>query len=832
MAGLASVFLAGCGGGGSGSSGGGGTTNLAPVANAGTAQTVIAGTTVTLNGSASSDPDGSVSSYAWTQTAGNTVTLSSTTVAQPTFIAPTVTATSTLTFSLVVMDNQGRSSSASTVSITVNTAVNLPPTANAGTAQSVISGVTVSLDGTSSSDADGTVASYAWTQTSGPAVSLQAATSAQASFVAPTVTSATTLTFSLVVTDDRGAASAASTVTITVSPPVNAAPTADAGLNQTLSSGQTVSLDGIASTDPDGSIAVYSWTQTAGPAVTLTTFTPAVRTFTAPAVATSTLLTFELVVTDDDGASSAAASVDVMVNPVGTPTVTISGKIRYARPHFSTSFPFGLDYANASFEPSRGIVVRAVFGITDDFIATAIADENGDYSLQVPGNTSLRIRAEAWLIRDTGQPLPHYDIRVQDGASPGSVPTYTYTDARFDSASGITRNVDIPLNINASGQATGTRASGPFAALDTVYQAMQVVIDIEPQTDFPALIIDWGAQSAGTFFSGGSPQRIALLSDLSEDTDEFDQHVVAHEFGHYIEHNFSRSDSIGGSHSLGDRLDPRVAFGEGFGYAFAAIVLADPNARDSYVDNGTLASGGFNIETNPATSPPGSGGDRDGCWCSESSVWSILYDIFDGASDGSDNLSLGFGPIWDVLVGAQKNTPAFTTIFSFISALKAAQPGSAGAIDTLVAAQNIDTASMDAFGMGETHFPSTVAQAAALPLYTTASIGGGPVVLRNVDDAGNYNKLGNHRYVRFNVPSTRTVTITLATSNAADNDPDFTLWRAGSFIDSGQGPPPGPETQLFNLAAGDYLLDVYDCANGCTSEQGTAGDYNLTLTIN
>ena len=92
------------------------------------------------------------------------------------------------------------------------------------------------------------------------------------------------------------------------------------------------------------------------------------------------------------------------------------------------------------------------------------------------------------------------------------------------------------------------------------------------------------AQTDGTFFSGSGNQHIALLADLTEDTDEFDQHVIAHEFGHYIEFNFSRADNIGGAHGLGDKLDPRVAFGEGFGYAFAAIVLNDPVARDSFVD--------------------------------------------------------------------------------------------------------------------------------------------------------------------------------------------------------------------------------------------------------
>src|SRR5262245_47071172 len=114
-AGLA-LLLAACGGG----DGGGGPNpplnpgpgNTAPTANAGPAQSVTSGVTVTLNGSLSSDPDGTILTYAWTQTAGTAVTLSSATVAQPTFTAPQVLAATPLTFSLIVTDNLAAASAA------------------------------------------------------------------------------------------------------------------------------------------------------------------------------------------------------------------------------------------------------------------------------------------------------------------------------------------------------------------------------------------------------------------------------------------------------------------------------------------------------------------------------------------------------------------------------------------------------------------------------------------------------------------------------------------------------------------------------------------------
>ena len=82
-----------------------------------------------------------------------------------------------------------------------------------------------------------------------------------------------------------------------------------------------------------------------------------------------------------------------------------------------------------------------------------------------------------------------------------------------------------------------------------------------------------------------NPDGIYILGDftaLGGDTDEFDQSVIAHEFGHYVEDRFGRSDSIGGDHGgSATLLDLRVAFGEGWGNAFSGMVLGDPIYRDS-----------------------------------------------------------------------------------------------------------------------------------------------------------------------------------------------------------------------------------------------------------
>ncbi len=177
--------------------------NIPPVANAGPDQTVAEGSVVTLDGSASSDIDDPITTYAWIQTAGPSVTLSNPAAVKPTFTTPDVNiGGAILTFQLTVTDKGGLQS---TDSVDINvTWVNAPPVAEAGPNQNVGRYTTVYLDGTGSHDPDSDgIASYLWTQTAGTTVTLINATSSIASFFAsPAIGS--TFTFQLKVTDPSG----------------------------------------------------------------------------------------------------------------------------------------------------------------------------------------------------------------------------------------------------------------------------------------------------------------------------------------------------------------------------------------------------------------------------------------------------------------------------------------------------------------------------------------------------------------------------------------------------------------------------------------------------
>lgn len=194
--------------------------NRAPVADAGTNQAVFIGTGVTLDGSASSDPDVDPITYAWSfvsTPAGSAAALTGATTVNPTF---TPDRKGDYVVQLIV--NDGLVDSApDTVTVTI---LNSPPVANAGPDQTTLTGTPVALDGNGSSDADGDPLTFAWAFVAVPAGS--AAALSVPSAVDPTFTPDFEGNYVIqLVVNDGTADSAPDTVTITVGA-VNTAPTA------------------------------------------------------------------------------------------------------------------------------------------------------------------------------------------------------------------------------------------------------------------------------------------------------------------------------------------------------------------------------------------------------------------------------------------------------------------------------------------------------------------------------------------------------------------------------------------------------------------------------
>jgi len=390
--------------------------NHPPVANAGLDQSVNETASVTLDGSGSTDPDGDALTYTWEQVAGTSVVLHLSDPVHPTFTAPDVPrGGATLTFQLTVSDGSLMSAPA-TVNLKVKD-VNHPPVADAGQAQTVQEGSPVTLNGSNSYDPDSDVLTYSWSQTSGVPVSLSGANTTQPSFTAPSVGPAgTTLTFQLTVSD--GLASGTATVNIMVSH-VNQIPMANAGADQTIDEGTPVTLDGRASSDPDGDLLTYTWTQPVGLPILLSDPHSATPTFTAPLVgAGGATLEFQLIVNDGE-ASSAPDRVKITVQDLNAPPACQLG---VARP--TLLWPPDHKLLAVSIvgvaDPDNDQVTITVTGVKQDEPVNGLGDGDTSPDAVLQGDTVL-LRSER-AGNGNGR-VYHVTFRAEDGGGRSCVGT-------------------------------------------------------------------------------------------------------------------------------------------------------------------------------------------------------------------------------------------------------------------------------------------------------------------------------------------------------------------------------------------------------------------------
>jgi PKD repeat protein len=245
--------------------------------------------TCSFNASASSDPDGTIASYAWAFGDGTSGTGSAPTHAYA--------AAGIFTVTLTVTDNLGATG---TKTQTVTT-TNAPPVASFA---SSCTGLTCSFNASGSSDSDGTIASYAWAFGDGTTGTGATPTHAYAGVGSFTVT--------LTVTDNLGATATKSQgVTATNAPPV-------ASFTSSCS-GVTCSFNASGSSDSDGTIASYAWAFGDG--------TNGTSTASTHAYAGAGTFTVTLTVTDNLGATGTRSQAVTATNapPVASFTSSCTG---------------------------------------------------------------------------------------------------------------------------------------------------------------------------------------------------------------------------------------------------------------------------------------------------------------------------------------------------------------------------------------------------------------------------------------------------------------------------------------------------------------------------
>jgi hypothetical protein len=276
--------------------------NMPPVANAGQDQTVIIpANTANLDGSASNDPDGNITTYAWTKVSGPAGGNISSPGSAKTMVTNLVEGT--YVYQLTVTDNLGATASAQT-KVVVGSANNKPPVANAGNDFSTNDNF-VYLSAGASYDPDGTITGFLWSQVSGP----NTPTVLSGNTMFPTVKGliAGTYVYKVVVTDDMGA-TASDQVSFTVSANQDPVAIVPAQVVITIPGGE-IDINGTQSYDPDGSIVSYDWSISKGSIVNLLVKGPGMATLQGQSAGEVDL---KLVVTDNRGGTG-TATVHVII---------------------------------------------------------------------------------------------------------------------------------------------------------------------------------------------------------------------------------------------------------------------------------------------------------------------------------------------------------------------------------------------------------------------------------------------------------------------------------------------------------------------------------------
>jgi PKD repeat protein len=354
-------------------------TNRAPTASftvsANPVQSLVS---VTLNASASKDPDGTIAKYEWDLDGNGTYEVNAGTSASTTRSFPT---SGERAVGLRVTDNLGATA---TTTVNVNVTNRAPTASFTVSPSSVPTGTNATLNAAASSDQDGTIAKYEWDLDGNG--TYETSTGATASLTTAYAI-AGTKTIGLRVTDNSGA-TATTTRTLTVT---NRAPTASfTATPNPVAPGATVSFNASGSVDPDGTIAKYEWDLDGNGTY---------ETSTGTTAATSGLR-----VTDNLGATATTTQTVSVVGPYNAAVSSTPGLIDYWRLGESSGTTFANSVAGApsATKTSNGVNPGATLGVTgpltlDPNTAVSFDGSNDDADVGLNLSSTSTLTVEFWM---------------------------------------------------------------------------------------------------------------------------------------------------------------------------------------------------------------------------------------------------------------------------------------------------------------------------------------------------------------------------------------------------------------------------------------------------
>lgn len=547
--------------------------------------------------------------------------------------------------------------------------------------------------------------------------------------------------------------------------------------------------------------------------------------------------------------------------------------------YFQKRLMSGAGLGNASTPiPIQYAEVR-VFDNNNILVQCGALNSSGIATLQVPTSTSnysvkIFSRADNSFVKASVLNCPEENV-------PHSV------SATF------TPDVDKSLSITAgvTGSTPGEVPSGAFNILNEILLANSFLktkvgscsgFNCQPFSVAPKVSAYWSAgfnpnvyqnaPSSGISFYLPGYRRLFILGGIdgdtdTTDTDHFDDSVILHEYGHFLEDVYSNTDSPGGKHTGNSMIDPRLAWSEAWGNFIQAAIRGEAKYRDSSgnIDGTSFLFFDVPLETPNAGCAPNDG--VSGCDIPsdpyegnfrEFAITRYLWDLFDsgGLDTDSDGVNDVFVDIWKVLtsnLGLKNGAQAFRNI-GLINEIQRDDLGgislsSAQAIPENLTGDTLEYARFVASG--------TSCSYSMTPLWDPSEDSGSFAtsnLVRNNDfyfikhPGGSFNLT-----LTYNTPDTGAgeeresdLDLYIYNENGRYGEPQDMVAKSETYFDNNQLTP-GTETISKYLPAGNYLINIHIYTGGydpvgcignapvqvCNGERVQAGDpLTYTLTYN
>lgn len=344
--------------------------------------------------------------------------------------------------------------------------------------------------------------------------------------------------------------------------------------------------------------------------------------------------------------------------------VTITGSAVYQRRQFVSQ---GLGSVDSTTYPIRYAEI-AVLDASGNQVQCGETDASGDFSLQIPtGSEELTIEVRSRgsnsninaSILDNHTNVMYYKIN-QNFTPNSSKSIGTLTAAATGTLEGGAFNIFDKIVDTTQYLKTNTNnCSATFSDCNEFTTATSVDVYWTPGCN-PGLY--YGAGPVSFYISGTSRMYILGGSDGdvdSSDTDHFDDTIIIHEFGHFLEDQYSNSDSPGGSHDANTIIDPRLAWSEGWATFLAMAVTGESVYRDTYgnTDGNSFGYGFplYNAENDSPKRDPSSSSytfnQGEGNF-REFAIVRALLDAVDTSNEGSnDTVNINFNELWTIFNG-------------------------------------------------------------------------------------------------------------------------------------------------------------------------------------